>query len=259
MIRQKEESAVSTTGSWHYHWHYMPTRISLGIYVNQFSQVQIHLQVRMKDNIHPLYTGNPLNWKPLNKYFCKQWRSRWNAACCISSRSALYAAFHQGLHCTLHFIWVGTVCCISSRYALYAAFISVCTVCCISSGSALYAAFHQGLHCMLYIIWVCTVCCISSGSSLYAAFRLGLHYIAWLKQNSWTEVHHHLENSTRDPLKYPSGRPIPIVSICMGKSIRIQRVKIDYMPVHDKINNCISLKNSRSLLWNQELQCALNA
>ena len=41
-----------------------------------------------------------------------------------------------------------------------------------------------------------------------------------------TEVNHNLENSTRDPLKYTIGSPILIVSTCMEKSIRIQRVKV---------------------------------
>ena len=54
------------------------------------------------------------------------------------------------------------------------------------------AAFHQGLHCLP---------------------RLG------------TEIHHNIENSTCDPLKYKMGSSILIVSICMGKSISIQRVK----------------------------------
>ena len=37
-------------------------------------------------------------------------------------------------------------------------------------------------------------------------------------------IHEKLETSTCDPLKYKMGNPILIVSICMGKSIRIQRV-----------------------------------
>ena len=40
------------------------------------------------------------------------------------------------------------------------------------------------------------------------------------------EIHHNLENSTCDPLKYTMGSPILIVPIYMGKSIRIQRVNI---------------------------------
>ena len=35
---------------------------------------------------------------------------------------------------------------------------------------------------------------------------------------------HNLENFTCEPFKCPMGSPILIVSICMGKSIRIQRV-----------------------------------
>ena len=53
------------------------------------------------------------------------------------------------------------------------------------------AAFHQGLHCLL---------------------RLG------------TEIHHNIENSTCDPLKYKMGSSILIVSLSMGKPKRIQRV-----------------------------------
>ena len=59
----------------------------------------------------------------------------------------------------------------------------------------------------------------------YAAFYQGMHYLLRLKQPSGTEIHHNLDNSTHDPLKYIMGSPILIVSICMGKSIRIQRVK----------------------------------
>ena len=48
-----------------------------------------------------------------------------------------------------------------------------------------------------------------------------------IKQSSGTEIHHSLENSTLDPLKYAMGILILIVSICIEKSIRIQRVKGD--------------------------------
>ena len=58
-----------------------------------------------------------------------------------------------------------------------------------------------------------------------AAFHQGLHCLLRLKQPSGTEIHHDLETSTCDPLKYTMGCPLLyIVSICMGKSIRIQRV-----------------------------------
>ena len=49
-----------------------------------------------------------------------------------------------------------------------------------------------------------------------AAFHQGLHCFLRLKQPSGTEIHHNLENSTCDPLKYTIGNPILIVSICMG-------------------------------------------
>ena len=59
----------------------------------------------------------------------------------------------------------------------------------------------------------------------YAAFHHDLHCLLILKQSSWKEIHHYLENSTRNPLEFTMGSPILIVSICFGKSIRIQRVK----------------------------------
>ena len=57
-------------------------------------------------------------------------------------------------------------------------------------------------------------------------FHQGLHCLLGLKQPSCTEIHHNFENSTCDPLKYTMDSPILIVSICMGKSIRIQRAKV---------------------------------
>ena len=57
-----------------------------------------------------------------------------------------------------------------------------------------------------------------------AAFHQGLRCLLRIKQTSGTEKHQNLENSTCDPLKCTLGSPIPIVSICMGKYIRIQRV-----------------------------------
>ena len=33
-------------------------------------------------------------------------------------------------------------------------------------------------------------------------------------------LHHNLENSTCDPLKYKTGNPILIVSICMGQMVK---------------------------------------
>ena len=65
-----------------------------------------------------------------------------------------------------------------------------------------------------------------------AAFHLGLHCLLRLKQPTGTEIHHNLENSTFDLLMYTMGIPrILIVSICMGKSIRIQRVKHTYTAI----------------------------
>ena len=56
-----------------------------------------------------------------------------------------------------------------------------------------------------------------------AAFHQGMHGLLRLKQPSGTEIHHNLENSTCDPLKYTMGNPTLIVSICMEKSTRIQK------------------------------------
>ena len=58
-----------------------------------------------------------------------------------------------------------------------------------------------------------------------AAFHQGLHCLQRLKQSSGTEIHHNLENSICDPLKYIMGSSILIVSICIGKSFKIQRIK----------------------------------
>ena len=55
-----------------------------------------------------------------------------------------------------------------------------------------------------------------------AAFHQGMHCLLRFKQPSGTEIHHNLETSTCDPLKYTMGSPLPVVSLCMGKSIRIQ-------------------------------------
>ena len=65
----------------------------------------------------------------------------------------------------------------------------------------------------------------------YAAFHQGLHCLLRLKQPSGKEihVHHDLETPTCDNLKYTMGSPILIVSICMGKPIRIQRVSIQLL------------------------------
>ena len=57
----------------------------------------------------------------------------------------------------------------------------------------------------------------------------GSALFAKIKQPLGTELHHNLENATYDPFKCTMGSPILIVSIGMGKSIRIQRVKIIHL------------------------------
>ena len=57
-----------------------------------------------------------------------------------------------------------------------------------------------------------------------ASFHQSLHCLIRLKQPSGTEIYHNLETSTCVPLKYKLDNAIIIVSICMGKTIRTQRV-----------------------------------
>ena len=49
-----------------------------------------------------------------------------------------------------------------------------------------------------------------------AAFHQALYYIIRLKQPLAIEMHHNLENSTSDNLKYTVGSPILNVSIYLG-------------------------------------------
>ena len=58
-----------------------------------------------------------------------------------------------------------------------------------------------------------------------AAFHQGLHCLLPLNRLSGTEIHFDLETSTCDPLKNKMGIHLLIVSIYMGKSIRIQRIR----------------------------------
>ena len=59
-----------------------------------------------------------------------------------------------------------------------------------------------------------------------AAFHRGLHCLLRQKQSSGTEMHHNLEISTCDPLKYKMGISILVLSTCMAKFIGMKRVKI---------------------------------
>ena len=57
-----------------------------------------------------------------------------------------------------------------------------------------------------------------------AVFHQGLRCLLRLKQSSRVERHRILEHSTCDPFqKYTMGSPTLIVSMCMGKFIRIQK------------------------------------
>ena len=58
-----------------------------------------------------------------------------------------------------------------------------------------------------------------------AAFHQGLHFLLKSKQFSGTVIHQKLEILTCDPLIYIMDNPILFAFICMGESIKIQRVK----------------------------------
>ena len=51
-----------------------------------------------------------------------------------------------------------------------------------------------------------------------------------LKQPTGTEIHHYLENSIGDPLKYTIGSPILIVSISMGIPLKYKELKVRKIP-----------------------------
>ena len=65
-----------------------------------------------------------------------------------------------------------------------------------------------------------------------AAFHQGLHCLLKIKQSSETKVYHKLENSNCDSIKITMGSPILIVSNCMGKSMRIHRIKLKVVIHH---------------------------
>ena len=54
-----------------------------------------------------------------------------------------------------------------------------------------------------------------------AAFRQGLH--CCVCYDSGIEIHHDLESSTCDPLKYKMDISVLIVSMCIRKTTRIQK------------------------------------
>ena len=58
-----------------------------------------------------------------------------------------------------------------------------------------------------------------------AAFHQGLHCFLRLKQLSGAEIHHNLENSTCDPLKYKTGNNILISFIRIYWNIHLSEYK----------------------------------
>ena len=64
------------------------------------------------------------------------------------------------------------------------------------------------------------------------AFNKVLYCLLRLKQSTEIEMHNGLENSICDPLKSTIGSLIFIVSIYMGKIIRIQRVYAEFIDYH---------------------------
>ena len=79
----------------------------------------------------------------------------------------------------------------------------------------------------------------------HAAFHQGLSCFLRFKQSSATEISYNLENSTCYPLKYTMSSPILIVSICMGKSIRIQRVMPRLHLPYDEYTMPVQCQNYR--------------
>ena len=84
----------------------------------------------------------------------------------------------------------------------------------------------------------------------YAAFHQGVHCLPRLIQPSGTEIHYTLDNSTCDPLKYKMASPILFVSICMGKSIRIQWV--DNSEIITGEEDGRNLEDLEELIWDPE-------
>ena len=58
------------------------------------------------------------------------------------------------------------------------------------------------------------------------AFHQGLQVLLMSKQSIGSVIYHNLENPVCDPLKYIIDNSMLIALICLGKSIRIQRVKV---------------------------------
>ena len=87
-----------------------------------------------------------------------------------------------------------------------------------------------------------------------AAFHQGLHCWLRLKQPSGTKIHHNLETPICDPLEYKMDSPLLIVSVCMGKSIRLQRVK----SLRQKMNLKLLSRNSNDLVFHTNRQNHIN-
>ena len=82
----------------------------------------------------------------------------------------------------------------------------------------------------LYLVVNFLPLCILETSKLWQILKTKMtivfHFLLRLKQLSGTEIYHNLETFTCDPLKYKMGNNILIVSICIGKSISIQRINV---------------------------------
>ena len=68
-------------------------------------------------------------------------------------------------------------------------------------------------------------------------------------------MHHNLETLTCDPFKYTMGSPILIVSICMGQSIRIQRVKAGILLIPFSRHSCLLSSAVHLLIYFDSLYC----
>ena len=74
-----------------------------------------------------------------------------------------------------------------------------------------------------------------------AVFHQSLHCLLRLKEPSGTEIHHYLEISTCDPLKYKMGNPILMYQNVWENPSEYKGLKqITQYLVHAKVHNCLT-------------------
>ena len=128
--------------------------------------------------------------KPLNGFFGKQWRPRWNAAyCCILLGSALIAKIK---FCNLQ--------CSAKKFYRRGQMSHVPKYC--GTETIKQETCNENMK-------NCPIEFKQSGT-------FGKLCVKWRKNAALAGVHDNLENCTCDPLKYTMDSPIHIISICMG-------------------------------------------